>query len=679
MYTAAQTFCMNSILQTPLNTGAFYPAGGATSSTTTAGDNVVTANFNTSTAPGSVPLHTAIVDLILLDVNGHPVPTGTPAASMTCEAWWTDAPVWGPTGIFPIQTQYTLSSSSNGGLPQLDIIVVYDISGSMDDQTPVRFVNRYWSVPGITTQSTSMQTSPNAGAAGNGTLAWNLQVNNSTYAPGNGYPPSWITPNTPSTVQPGALYNLLNLGGVGTYYGTALNCCPPENLDLASYQGAGANGVSFLWSETQPAGTPAYRFSYLGGLRSNGNVTTFKTTTMPEAGMPPGNCRSDLRLTNPNYTNETYPSGQWAGYTGTNSLPSYQDSSGGFTDLIVDMGWNPNGLSQNAVYPWSGTNGTYSAPPSKSYPNAAVAVEAARGNLESNGVLCSAYGYPTDTTLTKVPSQLSGLSLGGYFNDYWAYVLNNASPINQGRAALYNFYNTMNVSSNCHLGLICFSDTPGTSSTSTSTYTNNIDTSYSYGGTGTFLNPGLSVSTGDSQATDYNNCIAAITGTTTPAFPQTWGGDPLTTNTPVVPQGATDISDSLASALFCLSNGTTPAPTYPLSPAGSSRSTAKKAIVLFTDGVPNVPGGQTAATTAAEAEGNIAGGSSVNIPIYTIGLAQNANIISLESNLLGATASPGIAFDSGNNAIFEQITNASSLETAFQTIARSLCELQGVN
>jgi Flp pilus assembly protein TadG len=595
--TAYNTFEQNSILQTPLNTG-----------------NVSVINDPNTIAPATPTVHHAIVSLQLLDQNGNWVAIGTPAASMLCQAYWTDAPIWGPTKLLPVASQYTIGASSNGGLPQLDIVVCMDVSGSMDDQTPARFVNRYWDVT----------TNP-----GVGQLNWNRTVANGGN-PGYG--------NT--------LYNVLNLTSVGTYTGTALNFYPPQNLADASYQGTDANGTSFLWSETPNAGTFVY--SHLKGLRSNTSISGFKTATMPEAGMPPGNC-------NPATPNVSITP---AGATSNN--PHLQDASGGFTDLVADMGWNSAGTSGG-----TSINGF-------SFPNVETAVEASRGNMESDAVMESACGYPGQPA--KIPAILPGRG-SGYFGAYYTWLLQNASPISAGRLALYNFYNTMNISSNCHLGLICFST--GIGNSPSSVFASNppaagdnyrIDPSYAAGGTGTFPNPACPINSADSQLTDFNTVITADDGSLT-APPLQWASNTY----PLIPEGATDISDSLSAALGILTDGSADA--NPLN--GSYRPTAKKAIVLFTDGVPNIPGGQTTASNDALAQATIAGGSNVNIPIYTIGLATNPGIVSLENNLLGTTGPPvGIAGLSGNNAIYVNVSNAAQLDQAFQTIARSLCQLQ---
>lgn len=51
-------------------------------------------------------------------------------------------PVFG--GFLGIKGPYTIRADAYGRVPQLDIVLCFDVSGSIDDQTPVTFVKRYW-------------------------------------------------------------------------------------------------------------------------------------------------------------------------------------------------------------------------------------------------------------------------------------------------------------------------------------------------------------------------------------------------------------------------------------------------------------------------------------------------------------------------------------------------------
>jgi len=607
MTTAFQTFQYNSILQTPLN-----------------GAGTVTPIYNpNSPVAATPPVHQCVINLILKDQNGNQVPTtnpGTPAASMTCMAYWTDAPVWAGWGWLPLG-QYTLQAGSNGGLPLLDIIVCMDVSGSMDDQTPIRFVNRYWDVT----------TTP-----GHGQIGYNTNVMSGSNP---GYPSGSNT----------SMYSILGLNSSGEYTGTALNAYPPQNLSDATYQGAGLNNFEFDWSETPNAGI--FHYSNLQGLRSNTTITAFKTATMPEAGMPPGNCNP----ANPNVSTNLPVAGE-----GNN--PHLQDGVGGFTDMIVDsiIGQTFSGYT---------------------FTDAATAVEASRGNMENAAVFKSACGWTPSNGVVVPATRLAAVS-PGFFGAYWEYVLQNAQPMSSARLALYDFYNTMNVSSNCHLGLVCFSTTIGSNATSvwsgTDSTANLVDASYAAGGTGTFPNPLISLagqagtSTAAQQLLDFTNVTQADQGVPCPTLGQqpTWNPTsgwlvPPAQTPPLRASGATDIEDALAEGISELTN------------AADYRTTAKKAIVLFTDGVPNIPGGFGPASTNTLNYVTANDGNTVNIPIYTIGLADASNptLITLENGLLNDN-SGGIAAISGNQAFYVPVANSAQLDQGFQRIARALCELQ---
>lgn len=564
MTTALQTFQQNSILQTNFNT-----------------TNVTAVYDPMPPQPQQPALHNVILNILLIDQNGNQVAVGSPAATMTVQAYYTEAPIFA-SSLLPILNQFPLSAISNGGLPQLDVILCMDVSGSMDDQTNVWFVNRYWDT------TNSVMTWGNAASGG---------------VSGHG----------------SNLYTILGPPNTGT----SVNVYPPQNLEDASFSGSGANQHPFLWSETPTVG--GYQFSTLNGLRSNTTIATYSTTQMPEAGMPPGNYD---------------PSNPGSNRNGLN--PTSQDTSGGFTDMVCDMGF-PMSFTYNNV--------------SYSFPDVRVAVEASRGNMESTPALQSACcgsipsGFPTPQA--------------GYFAAYWTWVLQNAQPIAAARQAAYDFFNTMNTSANCHFGLVCFSSSVGTGQYSVySGTTYNIDNAYPAGGQGNYFgnpgfpNPLITLSKTGTQATEFANVTQAIAGNPVQL-------PPVYSNSvwPLSAEGATDIADALKEAL------------YELSPTGGNdfRTNAKLAVVLFTDGVPNLPTGNP--NGSAKAQATVA--SNMGVPIYTIGLSQNPSLQTLEYDLLGSTAaSNGIAYISGNNATYVPISSQNQLDQAFQTIARSLCIIQ---
>ncbi len=543
MDVAVQTFEQNSVLQTPFSS-----------------TNVV-ANKNTGTPLGTPPLHTAHLNITLLNQAGTAVATGSnDAVTMRVQAIFSDAPIFA-SSLLKIDALETASAISDGGLPQLDLILCFDVSGSMDDQTKVALVKRYWN-PGI--DSVDYQI---------------LSSNKSIYD----------TFGPPST-------------------GTGLNALPPQNLFKGSYPGSTGNATPYAFSEgIYQAANPA------AGLR--GNQSVYAAGSIPglplatkypagalvaEQGWPPGNF---------NPTNRLDPSGNLVN-------PNAQATC--YTDLVVKV---------PSVGPYD-------------FSKIETCVEASRGNMESDAICLQSHGHLTINPVLP-PRQ------PGYYNAYWSQVEKTADPIAAARAAADNFFYTMNIASNAHFGVCTFSDAAGTSPTSSwPDTTSKCDPSWVHSGTANFPIPLISLNKTQSNYTEVNEAV-----------------DGTTTTLPLRPTGKTCISLSLHEAITELTD------------TSKFRPKAKKAIVLFTDGVPNLPGGDAAAKAAAFTEADLA--KSKSIPIYTIGLSQNAAIKPLEDAVLGdSAAQPGIAYRSGNNAIYVSVTNSADLNNAFQTIARSLVVLQ---
>lgn len=543
MDVAVQTFEQNSVLQTPFSA-----------------TNVV-ANKNTGVPLGTPPLHKAHLNITLLNQAGTAVATGSnDAVTMRVQAIYSDAPIFA-SSLLNIGATETASAVSDGGLPQLDLILCFDVSGSMDDQTKVALVKRFWN-PGLDTVDYQV-----------------LSSNKTIY----------------DTFKPPVT-------------GTGLNALPPQNLFKGSYPGATGNATPYAFSEgIYPAANPA------AGLR--GNQSVYAAGSIPglplatkyppgalvaEQGWPPGNF---------NPTNRLDP-------TGNGVVPTAQATC--YTDLVVKV---------PSVGPYD-------------FSKIETCVEASRGNMESDAICLQSQGHNTINPVLP-PRQ------PGYYAAYWSQVEKTADPIAAARLAANNFFYTMNIASNAHFGICTFSDAAGTAPTSSwPDTTSKCDPSWVHSGTANFPVPLISLNKTQSNFTEVNEAV-----------------DGNATTLPLRPTGKTCISLSLHEAITELTD-----------PA-KFRPKAKKAIVLFTDGVPNLPGGDAAAKAAAFAEADLAKAKS--IPIYTIGLSQNAAIKPLEDAVLGDTAAkPGIAYRSANNAIYVSVTNSADLNSAFQTIARSLVVLQ---
>lgn len=517
MDSAAITFKQNSIYAKPLS------------------DAVVVKNGNKITPkPG---LGQAVLNMVLLDQTGKNVKTGDPAAKIVqIDATYGYSPVFLPVyGVGNV----VMNANSRGGLPQLDLVMCFDVSGSMDDQTKVTFVKRWYD-------------------PSDGTVKYSIAKGGST---GTANGEIFALQQPPSS-------------------GTRLNGIGPENLSYANFTGATGNKF------------PLY---FRPDLRA-------KVSSTSELGCPPGN----------------YDSADSSNLKGNGVDPNVAQED--YTDLVVNIdGKNTFGGFNDAT---SGLN----------FKNIGILVEAARGNLDDAAM------FKTAQCGKSSPPTFAGVTVpGSYKAAYEALAKTNLAPIASAQSAANNFYTTMNVSANSHFGFIAFSDgvgkpTPvwGAQAGATDTV---IDAGYKAGGTSSFPLPLVELSATDDRFTAVKGAVDSIVAT-----------------------GKTAIADSLNEALA------------QLTPANKlTRDKATRAIVLFTDGEPNLPtagGGPTspaanACYTAASAA------AKANVRIYCIGLSQNAAIKPNQDAILSKIAST-----TGGQYI--SVVNSSQLDAAFQKIAKSL-------
>jgi Flp pilus assembly protein TadG len=547
MDVAALTFEQNTILQTRFSNPT----------------NLVV-HFNNGWDSTPPPLHAATINIRLLNQSGNPEPTGSQnATTMRVEALYTDQSIF-LSNIFPAGFRETAAVYADGGLPQLDLFLCFDCSGSMDDKTPVTLVRRQWN--GATQQ-----------------VSYVSVVSDEIY-------PLCRPPKE----------------------GTGFNAMQPQNLSYASY-GSPSNGRTWIFSESvNPSG------NLLAGLR--GNRTTYPPGSLPapipasatqyplgslvpEQGLPPGNFDP---------TNRTNSNG--------NSITP-DSYANGFTDMVVRV-------SNVGSFDFSRVE---------------TCVEASRGNMENSTVLLQSQGGVAINPILPPPQ-------AGYYKAYWDQVRKEAQPITDSRNASVNFFNIMNTSSNAHFGLETFADTAGTSPTSTYTgISHNSDSNWAHGGIQSFPIPFIGL---NKTASNFNDVVDAVQGT---------GASTMSLGA----TGKTNIADALEKAIDDLTD------------PSKYRPRAKKAIVLFTDGIPNRPNNESDGQSLALAQAVRA--ERANIPIYTIGLSQNPDIISRQDALLSDDRTPpksGIAAKSADGALYIRVNDSAALNQAFQTIARSLVVLQ---
>lgn len=326
---------------------------------------------------------------------------------------------------------------------------------------------------------------------------------------------------------------------------------------------------------------------------------------------------------------------------------NYPNGSGGltydFTDIVVNIGEGANGALQ---YPYTSPAGFY-------YPNIETVVEAARGNLD-NATDFNNAKLGTVAELSTVSPQM------GYKADYTSCARKKIRPLVDAQDAARDFFTIMNNNTEAHFGFVSFSTNAGTASTET-VPAPNIASNYGAGGNGNFPRPGITI---DVNQTRYQEILDVIPNT--------------------VAYGNTNIGDALLKAKEML--------------VANHRPGAKRAIVLFTDGQPTAPGSGGQPWSHAR---NIAQQiKNEGMPIYTIGLAQNNQIVPGECNILNddptktvfytdqqgqaqsytpGPANPGVSYIAGNGGKFFLVTNTANLRYTFENIARQLVQLVALN
>ncbi|HEY9730558.1 MAG TPA: vWA domain-containing protein [Drouetiella sp.] len=562
---------LNSILGTPMVNALGPPPGNISNNT-----------LAPYTAPPTPPVGQGAIAMSFLNQDGswHQDLTTSGAVKMSVTISFTTKPVFSVPGmLMNLMPTETATASSTGGLPQLDVFLCFDLSGSMDDQTGVAYVNRYWDVQ-------------------------HNCVNYGFSANQNGGTPNTIYNQTP---------------GVGIT-GTQLNAIPPQNLAKCSNQ----NNIFFNEQVRCGAATEAGQLP--------GGVTMVGTTPTPGPITYPG-----YGTQNP-YTVGTTPNVNW-----------YNPGGASFTDMVV--------------IPSAGAAGAAYVVPAGWQTTAVVECEQSRGNLASAALLNASQGGATYLNNNPYKAALNA-AIGQTAQQYWAYAAQKASPSFDALTAGQNFVSTMNLSTDARFGLSTFADSASSPSLNTIAGPNYLISgafasyaAYTPGGQpagGTYPLPWVSLSAGSPGS--FNQAFAALA-------PPTSSYNPSTTTTQAVPTGATNIWDALNNAINDVtSNG---------------RSTARKAIVLFTDGIPTPPPGPSGTIPAGNTNSglfSLAGTCNTpNIPIYTIGLAQGADpaLVSAEGTLL-----QGISNAGGAGGTYFPTTSSSQLNSAFQSIARSLVLLR---
>ncbi|MBI2810562.1 MAG: VWA domain-containing protein, partial [Candidatus Melainabacteria bacterium] len=319
-------------------------------------------------------------------------------------------------------------------------------------------------------------------------------------------------------------------------------------------------------------------------------------------------------------------------------------SATSFTDVVVNID-GTNDFSKGIT-----VNGCVFPPG-----NVGLLVEAARGNFESAAIATAAgVDYTTWGVTPKA----------GYYAAYQQSAQAQRHPISDAILAAINFYTIMNNDCDAHFSLVTFGSDPGTTSkqlcdpdyATLGNITDNPSTFVSNGSPSDPMvplppNPGIPLVPAAGPA--YSNYSSVVSSVQT-----------------LIAYGGTNIAGALQYSIKQLQSTTSGG-------LGLARPGAKKAIVLFTDGLPTASslGGDPTADARAQAVAANAAG----IPIYCIGLCLVPSLQASQTAVLNDTntnaSTGGIAAISGSNAQYYQATDPTQLNQVFENVARSLVNL----
>lgn len=290
-----------------------------------------------------------------------------------------------------------------------------------------------------------------------------------------------------------------------------------------------------------------------------------------------------------------------------------------FTDMVVNI----DGNSIFSGFTYDGF----------AFPDKATLVEAARGNLESSAVFNS----------SKANTSVSVSPKSGYQKAYYEAASKQLKPIADAKVAVLAMTELLNTAAETHFGFVAFDGSIGTAPDSTEQW-DSVDDISNYGEKRSFPLPRVVIDKA-AGATQYDKVNTAIKS--------------------CVAMGATNIGASVHAAVQDLKS--------------NSRAGSVKAIILFTDGIPTVPGGPLNSDPKANARMAAVEARDAGIAIYTIGLAQNPLIIPEQEDILNDKNSDpttgGMAAIAGRGSTFNLVTDSSELNNTFAKISRQLVRL----
>jgi len=532
-------------------------------------------------------------------------------------------------------TVYTVAVATKASLPALDMYVLMDISASMDDQTPVTWVLRKWDPTGNGGVGSPTYTIPTVTPPAQGTI-FSGGCPSLTGHPANGLEPQHLDTSQAAYAVPcekcfSEILNVTTPTDTDTLRGLSDNAAPGD-APIAS--GGVTPGGLTTPAPSTPTGHPM-SFKFRRKTIDNYDPLSDPTRLIAKQKSSASKAKV-LKAVKPDRLMWDAPAAASGGAT-------YPECT--FTHMVVNIDGNPAYGGQTVM--------------GYSYPGIGALVEASVGNLESAGAAATAW---LDLgALGVTPS-------AGYRDAYRIQAASKIEPLYSVEQAVDGFLTKVRYTTDPHFGFVAFSNYAGNAPGETfADY--RVSWAYPQGGTANYPLPGIHI-----DPTVGNDNYNAIRSTIT--LPTVVG--PTTSLMAV--GGGTNTGQALLHALNRLD---------PNSGAGPlTRNGAARAVVLVTDGVPTYdltgagyppPPANGPAETDARAQA--AAAKAAGIPIFVVGLTQDASLVPDMDAIYSDTNPGGIAYDSGNGAKYYKVswTNPTQtkqdLDAVFGNIARQLVNL----
>lgn len=570
--------------------------------------------------PGKTEVYFEFVD----PITKQPTASGQEANVLRVHGAYAYPLFAGGFGAIGVST-YTFTAQAMSGMPALDLVIVDNTSGSMDDQTPVTLIRRHWDQSG---NNRIIYTQPGSGPGpGNqGTIAGMFcpPLNGSQV---NGLPPQNLEAGgDPKTSNcPKEFSEVGPTGSTKPLRGITQNSAPGDAPPSTPPQG-GVGSTNLTPGPGYGAAGPIGNVAYLRPAKAKALFKRPSTKDFDKFFISP----ADAHFTDDGRIN----------YEATNTFSSDPTL---FTDLVVNIDGNTDFMS-------------YTDPDFPAYPfdDLDTLVEASRGNLEDANVAPDAW----------ISWPLESIAQPGYKEAYELIAYKRLEPKNSIEKSLINFMTKVSQTSDCHFSFVAFADRAGTSPIDTENVPA-VSWGYTVAGTTKVALPHIGL---NAAANNYQTIKDLLTP------PRSLGtAGPVTL---MKPNGGCNLAMALQQAVADLQST-------------SSRKGAMKAIVIVTDKVPtrdlannkySSPSSNGPAFTDAMSLADQC--NTLGIPIFVVALdQQNGQMTPYLQAQYSDTSNTGLVKTAGHGGALyiNNWTNPTntrcSLDASFNNVVRQLTSL----